>query len=512
MGNTDFLQMRNISKSYKGIPALRYVDFTGYSGEVHAIVGENGAGKSTLIKILSGALERDSGEILVDGKPVELGTPWSAHQLGIYAVYQEFSLVPHLSVTENILLGRMPTARWPGWVDWPAAHQEAQRLLQSVGFQALDVRARVSQLSVAQQQMVEIAKAMAGKLRILILDEPSAVLSQEELKRLFILMDRLKQQSILILYISHRLDEVFEVADRITVLKDGESVGTVHPGAVDQGQLIKMMVGRTLDEIYPPRRSKPGDEILAVRQLRRENSFAAVSFSLAEGEILGLFGLVGSGRTPLARAIFGADPPTSGDIYLNGKWIFPRSPQTALAAGIALLTEDRKRNGLVLSCSIRDNISLASLNRMSQWGFLDRRRQDDDVMTKVQALDIRPARLELLVRQLSGGNQQKVALAKWLLVQAKVLILDEPTRGVDVGSKVEIYQAMRELAEAGLGILLISSEMLEILGMSDRILVMREGRLVGELSGRQASEERLLALAAGVNQELEGQHAVIIAR
>jgi ABC-type sugar transport system ATPase subunit len=512
MGNSDALEMRKICKSYKGIPALRAVDFSAAIGEVHAIVGENGAGKSTLIKILSGALERDSGEILLEGKPVELGTPFRAHQLGIYAVYQEFSLVSHLSVTENILLGQMPTGRWDGWVDWPKAHRQAQDILEGIGFHGFEVRTSVSRLSVAQQQMVEIAKAMAGKLRILILDEPSAVLSQEELKRLFALMRELKKQSILILYISHRLDEVFEVADRITVLKDGESVGTVQTQAVDQGQLIKMMVGRTLDEIYPQRRTPPGEEILTVRHLSREGSFSDVSFSLARGEILGLFGLVGSGRTPLARAIFGAEPATSGEIYLKGQAIRARSPQNAVEAGIAFLTEDRKRNGLVMSCSIRDNVSLASLPRMSHWGLLNRRQQDERVQGKIRELNIRPPQLERLARQLSGGNQQKVALAKWLLVQAEVLILDEPTRGVDVASKVEIYQTMRDLAERGIGILLISSEMLEILGMSDRILVMREGCLAGELSKEQAGEESLLALAAGVNQEVGEGYADVIAR
>jgi len=500
MENLDSLQMRGISKSYDGTRALREVDFSAAIGEVHAIVGENGAGKTTLVKILGGALQRDAGEVALDGKPVELRTPLSAHRLGIRAVHQEFSLVPHLTVAENILMGQMPTGRLKWWVDWPRARRQAEEILQEIGFTGINVRTRVSRLSVSHQQMVEIAKAVAERPRILILDEPSAVLSQEELKCLFALIQRLKEESTLILYISHRLDEVFEVADRITVLKDGELVGTVRPQEADQGELIKMMVGRTLGEFYPDRHREPSEEILRVKGLSREGSFADISFSLARGEILGLFGLVGSGRTQLARCIFGAEPPTSGEIRLEGKVIRPKSPHGAVRAGIALLTEDRKRDGLVLSCPIRDNVSLATMEQVSRWGFLNRRRQDTQVRSKVQELDIRPPQISRVVRQLSGGNQQKVALAKWLLSQAKVLILDEPTRGVDVATKVEIYHIIRDLADRGVGILFISSELPEILGMSDRTLVMREGQLVGEFIRAEASEESLLAAAAGVIQ------------
>jgi ABC-type sugar transport system ATPase subunit len=489
------LQMRQISKSYEGTRALRGVDFSAVAGEVHAIVGENGAGKSTLVKILSGAVRRDSGDILIDGRPVEINSPFDAHHLGIRAVYQEFSLVPHLSVTENILMGQMPVTRG-GWLDWNAAHRKAQTVLEEIGFHGINVRTPVARLSVPHQQMVEIAKALLATPRILILDEPSAVLSQEEVTRLFSLITRLKQQSTLVLYISHRLEEVFEVADRITVLKDGELVGTVRSEESDQAQLIRMMVGRTLEEIYPQRRSQAGEEVLRVHQLSRDGVFEDVSFSLKRGEVLGMFGLVGSGRTQVARCLFGADQPTSGQIFLRGQPYRPKTPRDAVEAGIAFLTEDRKRNGLVMTCSIRDNISLASLSRMSRWGVLNRRQQDQQVLAKVRELDIRPPQLQRLVRQLSGGNQQKVVLAKWLLVRADVLILDEPTRGVDVATKVEIYQIIRDLAERGVAILLISSEMPEILGMSDRVLVMREGRVAGEFSREQATEEGLLALAA----------------
>jgi ribose transport system ATP-binding protein len=500
MGDLDLLQMRGISKSYDGTRALHEVDFSAAVGEVHAIVGENGAGKTTLVKILGGAVDGDAGEILLGGESVQVRTPLDARRLGIRAVHQEFSLVPHLTVTENILMGQMPTGRVNWWVDWRQAHRRAEEILQEIGFTGIDVRTPVSRLSVSHQQMVEIAKAVAESPRILILDEPSAVLSQEELRRLFALIETLKAESAVILYISHRLDEVYEVADRITVLRDGELVGTVRAQETDEGQLIKMMVGRTLGEIYPLRRTQPGEETLRVEGLGREDSFADVSFTLARGEILGLFGLVGSGRTQLARCIFGAEAATSGEIRLEGEVVSLKSPHEAVKVGIALLTEDRKRDGLVMSCSMRDNVSLATLEQVSRWGFLNQRRQDAQVRSKVEELAIRPPEIRRLVRQLSGGNQQKVALAKWLLSQAKVLILDEPTRGVDVATKVDIYHIMGDLAEEGVGILFISSELPEILGMSDRALVMREGRLVGEFTRPEASEETLLASAAGVVQ------------
>jgi ribose transport system ATP-binding protein len=500
MAGADFLQMLKISKNFDATQALRKVDFSALRGEVHAIVGENGAGKSTLMKILSGAIQATSGEIRLNGVPVELGSPVRAHRLGIRAVYQEFSLVPNISITENILMGRMPQLRVKGLIDYAAAHRLASHILEDIGFSGLDVRTPVAHLSVSHQQIVEIAKAITDHPGILILDEPSAVLSQEELKQLFSLIRRLKQESTLILYISHRLDEVFEIADRITVLKDGQLVGTVRPVETDQAGLIKMMVGRTLSEIYPHRASLPGEEILAVKALGCENSFSDVSFSLKRGEILGLFGLVGSGRTQVARCIFGADRATSGEICLNGQPVRLNSPRDAVQAGIALVTEDRKRDGLVLSCSIRDNASLAILQQVSRWILLNTSQRDELVEEEVKELSVHPTQISRLVKQLSGGNQQKVVLAKWLLSQAQVLMLDEPTRGVDVATKVEIYRIISDLAERGVGVLIISSELPEILGMSDRAIVMRKGRLAGEFKTAQASEESLLACAAGVSQ------------
>ena len=500
MAETDFLVMKGISKSFDGTQALREVDFSAAIGEVHAISGENGAGKSTLVKILSGALPKDAGEILLDGEHIDLGTPLRARRLGIYAVYQEFSLVPHLTVAENILLGQMPSIRVRGIVDWTKAFRQAEAILSSIGFIGINVRQTVRQLSVSHQQMVEIAKAVANQRRILILDEPSAVLSQEELTRLFALMRQLKQEKTLILYISHRLDEVFEIADRITVLKDGQLVGTVKPQESDQNQLIKMMVGRTLGEIFPVRNPHKAEVALEVRNLSREGDFSDISFSLKQGEILGMFGLVGSGRTQVARCIFGAEPITAGEILLNGKSIHPKSPRQAVMAGIALLTEDRKRDGLVMNCTIRDNASLASLTSLSRWGVINRIKQEAQVKQMIKDLDVRPPLIDRLASHLSGGNQQKLVLAKWLMTQARVLILDEPTRGVDVATKVEIYHIINDLARDGMGILLISSELPEILGMSDRALVMREGHIVGEFARAQANEEKILSSAAGVSQ------------
>ncbi len=505
METPPYLIMQGISKSYDGTQALRKVDFSARSGEIHAIVGENGAGKSTLVKILTGAVQADSGQILLNGKRVAINNPLIGQRLGIRMVHQHVSLVPHLTVTENILLGNMPTRWLRGWIDWPEAHRRAQRILEEIGFRGINVRDSVYHLSASQQQMVEIAKAVAVRPQILIMDEPSAVLSQEELKRLFALIRRLKERSVLILYISHRLDEVFEIADRVTVLKDGHLVGTVNPQALDKRELIKMMVGRTLDEIFPHRTLRLGEEVLSLRGLSRRGSFENVSFSVRQGEIVGLYGLVGSGRTEVARCIFGADEPTSGEIRLSGLSVHPKSPREALKEGIAMLTEDRIRDGLILFLTVRDNISLANFERMSWFGIIQRSRQKALIQSKVQELNIRPPHIDRPVQTLSGGNQQKVVLAKWLLARAKVLILDEPTRGVDVATKHDIYHIIHGLAHQGMGILFISSEMPEILGMSDRILVMREGRVVGEFSRGEATEQKLLACAAGVIEPPRGE-------
>ncbi len=497
---TPFLQMSGISKRFGGTQALRSVDLAADSGEVHAIVGENGAGKSTLSRVLTGAVQSDAGQIRLDGELQSITSPISGQRLGIRMVAQHANLVSNLSVTENVLLGAMPTGRFRWWIDLAAAHRQVEGILESIGFAGINVRQRAARLSAAQRQVVEIAKAVAVKPRILIMDEPSAVLAQEDLTKLFALVRRLRDQNALIFYISHRLDELYEIADRVTVLKDGALVGTVDPRSTQRDELIRLMVGRPLQDIFPRRVWKPGEELLSVSGLGCAGAFEDVSFTVAEGEIVGMYGLVGSGRTEVARCIFGADRSGSGEMRMKGSTFRPRSPRDALRAGIAMLTEDRIGDGLVLGLSIRDNVSLASFHAMSRMGILDRGRQSELVQTKVRELDVRPPDIERPVGKLSGGNQQKVVFAKWLLTNASVLLLDEPTRGVDVAAKKEIYSTIGGLAERGMGILLISSELPEILGMCDRILVMREGRLVGEFKREEASEEKILACASGAGE------------
>ena len=495
MSGAPLLEMRQISKRFGNTQALDRVNFSALAGEVHAISGENGAGKSTLMKILSGAVQSDSGEVLLDGQPVTISSPRVAHDLGIHTVYQEFSLVGHLSVTENILMGRLPRSPRTRLIDWTAAHRRARDVLGGIGFDSFDVKQKVSRLSVPHQQIVELAKGIVDEARILILDEPSAVLSRKDLGLLMDLIRRLRDDGLLVLYISHRLDELFAIADRITVLKDGERVDTLTSAQATEDQLITLMVGRTLDEIYPERAPVEQPDLLTVRGLTREPTLHDISFSVRRGEIVGMFGLVGSGRSELAHCLFGAEQVDQGEMLLNGAPFAPRSPRQAVEAGVALLTEDRKKSGLVLTTTIRDNASLAAFPKLSRAGFIDRAEQERRVYEKIDELKIHPRDIDKLVRQLSGGNQQKVIFAKWMLVNADLLILDEPTRGIDVATKVEIYQIMHRLTQAGIGFLLISSEMLEILGMSDRILVMRQGRLAGELDRAEATEEKLLALA-----------------
>lgn len=497
----DLLKVKQISKSYGGTRALKSVSFSAAAGEVHAICGENGAGKSTLIKSLSGAIQPDGGTITLNGEQVKLVDPQHAFDLGIRTVYQEFSLIPHLTVTENILLGRLPTKSIKSWIDWKYAHQKASEVLKKLGFTEIKPKSLASKLSVSHQQIVEIAKAVVESPRLLILDEPSAVLSQKELKILFALIQQLKKENTTILYISHRLEEVFEIADKITVIKDGESMGTVDPKDITIDDLIKMMVGRPLTSIYPDRSSIHGKELMRVKQLSKTNVFNNVSFSLAKGEILGMFGLVGSGRTEVVRCIFGADKITSGEVFIDNERVFIKCPQDAVNKKIALVTEDRKRDGLSLSGSILDNGGLATMSQLSKCFLLNREKQKEVVGNKINEMSIRSQGLNQKVSELSGGNQQKVVLAKWLLLsELKILILDEPTRGVDIGTKVEIYQLIAELADQGVGIIIISSELPEVLGISDRIIVMREGKTAGEFNTKESSEEQLLAKATGVVQ------------
>jgi ABC-type sugar transport system ATPase subunit len=451
------------------------------------------------MRVLSGAVTPDSGTIELDGRPVRIERPADALALGIRIVYQELSLLPHLSVAENVLLGRLPTRTLPFMVDWREANRLAAETLTSFGFPDIDPRAIVRSLSVARQQVVEVAKALATAPRILILDEPTAVLSAAETTKLFAKVRELAASGVTVIYISHRLEEIFEIADEVVVLKDGQSVLHGDIGTLDQARLIEAMVGRPLAAIYPARNRTPGNVVLEVEQLTDAGRYKDIAFTVRAGEIVGMFGLVGSGRTEVAKAIFGADHPDSGRVRIGGSDARFATPHDAVRAGLALITEDRKGDGLALDASVIDNAGLASFGRASRSGIIDGPRRRAMVEEKVRELSIRLRDVEQPTRQLSGGNQQKVVLAKWLLVEGtRLYIFDEPTRGVDIATKVEIYQMIADLAAGGAAVLLISSEMPEVLGLSDRLLVMREGRLVAELTPDSFKPETVFAHAAGL--------------
>jgi ABC-type sugar transport system ATPase subunit len=495
------LRVTGMSKSFDGTHALKEVSFSADSGRVLAVCGENGAGKSTLMKILSGAIRPDTGEIHVDGARTALSTPHDAASLGIHTVHQELSLLPHLSVAENLLIGRMPHRR-PAWrIDWPATREAARNALSALGFEGIDVDMRTSKLSVSIRQMIEIAKALVGNPKILILDEPTAVLSVRESDLLFRKIRHLKSLGTTVIYISHRIEEIFEISDRVLVLKDGAAVLLAETQGLSRDDLIRAMVGRSLEAIYPHRKNPRGERVLECRKLSRAGIFEDVSFDIRAGEIVGMFGLVGSGRTDVAKAIFGASLPTSGEILIGGSRATIASPSDAIRLGVALVTEDRKGDGLALDLSAIDNAGLASLGAVSRNGVLNRWAQATRVGAKLDQLAVRPREPWRVVREFSGGNQQKIVLAKWLLLgQVRLFIFDEPTRGVDIATKVEIYRMISELAESGMAILLISSEMPEVLGMSDRVIVTRGGRIEAELDREQLTMETVFAHAAGVSQ------------
>ena len=490
------LALHDVRKAYGRVEVLHGVDIEAETGEVLAIAGANGAGKSTLIKILSGAVRRDAGTIQIAGEEAPLTTPREAHARGIRTVHQELSLVNGLSVTENILLGALPRSR--GLLDWSAAHERAAALLHDTGFGGIDPRAPVRRLSVARRQMVEIAKAVAAQPRILILDEPSAVLGGDDLDQLFALIRSLREEGVLVLYVSHRLEEVMQIADRVTVIKDGRVVGDSPTSQTNPEEIVRLMAGRRLEQVFPVRRPSVGRELLATKRLTRAGAFSDVSLTVRAGEIVGMFGLVGSGRTEAAECLFGAALPTAGEIYVDGRPVKLRSPKDAIKAGLALVTEDRKESGLVLDMSVRDNAGLATMARARRYGLLDVGRQRKLIGAFVEKLDIRARGLGQPVRYLSGGNQQKVVLTKWLLAEPRVLILDEPTRGVDVATRVDLYQLIDGLTRSGLGVLFISSDLTEVLGATDRVLVMRHGRVVADLPSADTDEQTLLAHAIGV--------------
>jgi ribose transport system ATP-binding protein len=495
MADPSILEMRHINKTFPGVVALDDVTFELRRGEVHILLGENGAGKSTLMKILSGAYQKSAGQIFLDSAEVEIKNPKHAQVLGISTIYQEFNLIAHLSVGENIFLGREPV-RLPGLIDQRAIFEAAARVLSGLGLN-LNPRKLVKELKLAEQQIVEVAKALSLDARILIMDEPTAALTEHEIKELFATIRRLKDQDVAIVYISHRIEELFEIGDRVTVLRDGRSVGTYDVRAMSKSELIRLMVNRELTELFPKERAARGPEVLRVSGLSTVDGLKDISFSLHKGEVLGIAGLLGAGRTELARAIFGLDKIISGTIYLNGAPQRINSPRRAINARIGFLTEDRKSQGLVLPLSVKENLCLSSVDKFSRWGLMDTREEQQAAARYVKDLRIRTPSLDQKVVYLSGGNQQKVVLSKWLCSEAEVFIFDEPTRGVDVGAKAEIYQLMNRLTASGVAILMISSELPEVLGMSDRILVMRGGRITGDFSAAEATQERILQCALG---------------
>ncbi len=494
------IELREISKAFPGVQALDRVSFEVREGEVHALLGENGAGKSTLIKILTGAHQPDSGTILLRGQPITIPDTRQGLKLGIAAIYQELSLYPDLTVAENIFMGHQPSNRF-GMVDWRQMQQRARALLHELDADDLDVTRPVRGLSVGNQQRVEIAKALSHDARILIMDEPTAALTQHDVERLFEIVRRLRARGVAIIYITHRLEEVFLLADRVTVLRDGRVVGTtLEVSQTNQAELVKMMVGRTLDTLFPKDPAIPGEVVLEVRNLSYGRTTRNVSFTLRRGEIVGLAGLVGAGRSELAQVLFGITPAQSGTILVEGKEVRIRNPREAMALGIAYVPEDRKLQGLLLPMSVRENTTLAVLRQLLRYGFVDHHAESRLTQEYVDRLQIRTPSLMQQVANLSGGNQQKVVLAKWLAAKPRVLILDEPTRGIDVGAKAEIHRLMNALAHQGMAILMISSELPEVMGMSDRILVMRQGSIVAELDRQSASQEAVIAAAMGASE------------
>lgn len=495
-------EVRNISKAFPGVQALDRVFLSLNAGEIHGLVGENGSGKSTLVKCISGAHLPDEGEIRLNGVPVTMPNPTVARSRGVATIYQELSLVPTLSVAENIFLGRLPKRLLGRLVDWDTTQQLAVRTLDELGIH-IDPNAIVRSLSVAEQQLVEIAKAISEDSTLLIMDEPTAALGLSETRRLHALIRQLADQGKAILYISHRIDEVLDIADRITVLKDGRIAGSQPIQAWDADTLVHTMLGTELKEHYLKQRNATDALCLEVEGLHTENGVNGVSFTVNEGQVLGLGGMVGSGRTEIARALFGVDRPTAGTITLNGRPVHFTSPEQAIAAGVALLPENRKADGLFFNFQGPQNITIARLAALLSGPFLNLRRETQYSLEYFDKLRISPAALDRTVQYVSGGNQQKIILARWLFSKAHVLILDEPTQGVDIGARIEVYRIINELTAVGIGIILISSDYPELLAMSDRIAIMRGGRILGIINANELSEYRLLEIASGVNNSTE---------
>jgi len=488
------VNMKNINKSFGGVRALKDVDLKIKKGEIHALVGENGAGKSTLMKILSGAYQKDKGTIKIDGKKVSINNPHQGRKIGVGIIYQEFALAPDLTVAENIYMSNLTNDK--KLIKWSELYRKADDLIAELGFN-ISSRSKVGDLSVAYQQVVEITKALSEEAKILILDEPTAVLAPQEAERLFGILNKLKEKGVSIIYISHRLDEIFKIADNITVMRDGNVTGVVSPEDISMDGIIQLMIGRELTDMFPKRECEIGKEIFKIENLSNDK-VNKITFSVKEGEVLGFAGLVGSGRSEVMRSIFGADSKKTGKIFLEDEIIEIDNPKDAVKAGIGLVPESRKEDGIILSMPIKKNVTMANLKKVTNsFGIIKSKKEKNIVNDLVKKLAVKTNGINSNVSDLSGGNQQKVVLAKWFNADIKVIILDEPTRGVDVGAKVEIYNLINELAKKGVAIIVILSELMEIMGICDRTAVMNQGTLNGFLDKEKFSEENIMKMAIG---------------
>jgi len=493
MGKDYIVEMKGISKRFGGVQALKNVDLQILPGEAHALMGENGAGKSTLMKILGGVYTYSEGSIKINGEETIIHSPLDSAEKGIAVIYQEQSLVDSLTVADNIMLGRIPNSH--GWIDRKTQMRKAGDALNAVA-PDLSLNNEIGELTVAQKQFVEIAKAISMNAKLIVMDEPTSVLTLTETRRLFSLITKLKEQGISIIYISHRMEEIFEICDRCTVLKDGVYVGTEEIKKLNKAKLITMMTGREITNIYPEKDNCIfTEEYLKVEGLTKKGVFDDVSFSLRAGEIVGMSGLVGSGRSEVCRSIMGIDRLDSGEIYVHGKKVTVKTPGDAIKLGLAYVSEDRKKDGLILRLPIQNNITISTINNMARGGFIDNKKEENAIDSMMKELSVKASSVQQEVENLSGGNQQKVMLANWILVGADIMIIDEPTRGVDVGTKVEIYKIIKKLAKKGTAILMISSELSEVIGVSDRIIVMRRGKIAGEIKATDANEENVLSMA-----------------
>ncbi|MCA0984258.1 sugar ABC transporter ATP-binding protein [Halobacillus yeomjeoni] len=497
MGNQPFVKMTAIEKAFAGNQVLKKVDFDVQPGEVHALMGENGAGKSTLIKVLTGIHQRDGGTIEVKGEEKTYSNPKEAEKDGIVVIHQELNIIPHLTVSENMFLGKEKTLGRTGILKKKEMYQETLDHLERLGVTSIHPNETAGDLSVGKQQMIEIARAISTNAEMIIMDEPTAALTDREIESLFKVIESLRKQNVSIVYISHRMEEIFQICDRITVLRDGEYIGTEQVKETDFESVVKMMVGRELGERFPARTSTVGDKVFEVKHLARDGWFEDVNFHVNQGEILGVAGLMGAGRTEIMEAIFGAVKKKQGEVLLDGEPLNIKHPRDAIQAGIGFITEDRKGEGLVLHLSIRENVALTNMKAISDNGWISSKREAELIDDLIGRLHVRTTGREQEVKSLSGGNQQKVVIAKWLGIKPRILILDEPTRGVDVGAKKEIYHIMNELTEQGVAIIMVSSELPEVLGVSDRIMVIHEGKVARILPREEATQEKIMQAATG---------------